>query len=83
MPPAGAEHRHRIPVRGLDQDVRGGFGHLGGRPAHHATEPDDAGVVGDDQVLGRERAVVAVQRGQSLALVGTRTRIGPESLSAS
>ena len=27
---AGAEHRHGVPVRGLDQHARGGLGHLGG-----------------------------------------------------
>ena len=65
--PAGAEHRHGVPVRGLDQHARGGLGHLGGLAAHDATEADDPGVVGDDEVLGRERAVVAVERGEALA----------------
>ncbi len=36
-------------------------GQLGGLAAHHAGEPDRAGVVGDQQVLGRELAVDAVE----------------------
>ena len=70
MPAAGAEHRDGVPVGGLDQHVRGGVGHLGVLAAHHAAEADDAGVVGDDEVLGRQRAVVAVERGEALALGG-------------
>ena len=63
---AGAEHRHGVPVGGLDQHAGGGVGHLGVLAAHHAAEADDAGVVGDDEVLGRERAVVAVEGGEVL-----------------
>ena len=59
-----------VPVRRLDQHARRGRGHLGGLAAHHAAEADDPGVVGDHQVLGRERAVDAVEGGQPLALAG-------------
>jgi hypothetical protein len=69
--PTGAEHGHRVPVRRLDQHARGGRGHLRVLPAHDAAEPDDPGVVGDDQVLVRERPVVAVEGGEPLALPGT------------
>ena len=68
---AGAEHRDRVPVGRLDDDGRRRVGHLGGLAAHHAAEPDHAGVVGDHEVLGGQLPVGAVEGGQPLALVGT------------
>ena len=68
---AGAEHRRGVPVGRLDQHRRRGRRHLGGLAAHDAAEADDAGVVGDDQVLGGQRAVDAVEGGQPLPLGGS------------
>ena len=41
-------------------------GQLGGRPAHHPGQPDRAGVVGDHQVVGVQRADHVVEGGQLL-----------------
>ena len=68
MAPTGAEHRGRVPVGRLDQHPGRGRGHLGQLTAHHAAEPDDAGVVGDDEVLDGQRTVGAVEGREPLAL---------------
>ena len=67
---AGAEHRDRVPVRRLDEHPGRRLGHLGRLAAHDATEADDPAVVGDHQVLRRQRPVDAVQRRQPLPLGG-------------
>ncbi len=69
VPLAGAEHRHGVPVRRLDEDPGGGPGHLRRLATHHTAEADQAGVVGDDEVLGGQGAVGAVQGDQVLALL--------------
>ena len=66
MPAGGAGDRHRVPVRRFEQDVHCGHGHLGRRAAHDGGKRDDTRVVGDDEVLGVERAVRTVQCGQPL-----------------
>ena len=71
MPLAGAEHRDGVPVSRLDEHPRRVRGHLRRLAAHDAAEADDAGVVGDDEVLGRQRPVRAVESGQPLSLGGT------------
>ena len=65
--PGAAEDRGGLEVRGLDDDVAGGLRQLGGPAAHHAGDADRAAVVGDQQVLGRQRAAYVVQGGQLLA----------------
>jgi hypothetical protein len=70
VPLAGAEHRDRIPVGSLDHDLGRVVVEFGGLPTHHAAEADQAGVVGDDQVLGRQGAVGTVQGRQALAVAG-------------
>ena len=66
VPLLGAEDAHRREVRGLDHDGGRGVVELGARAAHDTGQTDRAGVVGDQQVLGREGASVAVERGQGL-----------------
>jgi len=53
-------------VRRLQQDRRRHRADLGRAAAHHAGERDRTAAVGDEQVLGVERAVLAVQGGQPL-----------------
>ncbi len=62
-----AAHRDRRELRALDQDVRGRLAHLGFGAADHAGERDRALRVGDHQVRRRERAGLAVERGELLA----------------
>ena len=63
VPARGPGHGGRVEVRGLDQDVGRGGGDLGGGAAH---DPGDGQrrlpAVGDQQVLGQQRALDAVQR---------------------
>ena len=69
QPLGAAGNAHRLEVGGFEQDLSGGFGDLGGGPAH---DPGDglrcALGVGDDEVFGRELALDAVKRGHALAV---------------
>ena len=68
----GARHRRRVEVSGLDEHVGRRVVDLGRRAAHDAGDGERplAGV-GDEQVLGAQRALDAVERRQGL------TRVGP------
>ena len=70
VPSEGVGDAGRGEGRGLQHDGRGPGGDLGGLPAHDAGDPDRAGVVGDQQVIGRERAADAVEGGDLLPLGG-------------
>ena len=70
VPPEGVGDAGRGECRGLQHDGRGLGGDLGGFPAHDAGDPDRTGVVGDQQVIGRERAADAVEGGDLLPLGG-------------
>ncbi len=69
VPTGRTRDRHRVEVRGLDDDVRRGVlrvvvvGDLRVGAAHDTGEPDRAAVVGDHQVLGAQRALDTVEGG--------------------
>ena len=84
VPARSERDRPRVPVRCLEHDVGGHRADLGRRAAHHSGERDRAGVVGDDQVVGVERALLAVERDVSCSPGSARrTPIGPRSLARS
>ena len=68
-PPDGA----RVPVRGLEQDPGRLVAHLGVGAAHRAGQRLRAAHVLDDQIIGDERPLLAVERDQRLALAARRT----------
>ena len=63
-PPDGA----RVPVRRLEQHAGRLLADLGVRPAHRARQRLRSADVLDDQVVGDQRPLLAVERGQRLAL---------------
>ena len=67
VPPRRAGDRHGVEGRGLDEHVAGARSHLGRAAAHDAGETDRTRLVGDEQVLGVERAHLAVERLELLA----------------
>ena len=63
-----ARDRRRVEVRGLDEDVGRRAGDLGGRTAHDAGDGQRLlAAVGDEQVLGVQRALDVVERRELLA----------------
>ena len=65
-----AAHRRRIEPRRLDQHVLRLLGDHRVEAAHHARQRDRLLRVGDDQVVGRELAIDAVERLQDFAFAG-------------
>ena len=53
-----------IEPRSLNQDVCGGIGHAGVPASHDPGEPQRFGFIGDDEVVGHEFALAAVQQAQ-------------------
>ena len=64
----------RLPVGRLDHHSRCAGTDLGGFTTHHAGQRDGPGFVGDDQIVGDQGALDAVQRQQCLALDGPADR---------
>ena len=62
----GAEHRERIEGCRFEHDLGGRIVDFGGRAAHDTGQRDRSRSVGDDDVLGIEGTLDAVQRGQLL-----------------
>ena len=68
-PLRAAGDAHGLEVRGLEQDLGGGVGDLGGGAAHDPGERLRRALgVGDEQVGGGELALDAVERGDDLAV---------------
>ncbi len=68
--PGRAGHRDRVEVGGLNEDLGGVGGDLGGGATHDPGERHRPGVVGDDEVLRVEFAFDAVEGDQPLPLAG-------------
>ena len=68
QPRRGAADARRVELRGLQQHARRALVDLALEAAHHAGERDRAAVVGDQQRVVAQLAVLAVERGQALAL---------------
>jgi len=71
QPLRAAGDPHALEVGRLEQDLRGGIGHLGGGAAHDAGDRlRRAFGVADQQVFAGERALDAVEGGHGLAVLG-------------
>ena len=66
QPPRGAQHRQRVEVRRLEQEVRRLVAHLAVLAAHDPGDRDGPLRVGDHEVGRRELALVAVERADLL-----------------
>ena len=84
VPAGGAGDAGGLPVRRLEQHVRRAVADLGRRAAHDGGQADRAGVVGDQQVVGRELPR-SCRRGWSASRprAASRTVIGPVTASRS
>ena len=73
----GTGDRHLVEVRGFQQHVLGFGGHLAIQAAHHAGDAENTGGtiavrrIGDQQILGAQLMLLAVERDELLALVRT------------
>ena len=71
----GTGDRHLVEVRGFQQHVLGFGGHLAIQAAHHAGDAENTGGtiavrrIGDQQILGAQLMLLAVERDELLALV--------------
>ena len=74
---AASQHGQRLEVRGLEQHLGRRLRHLGVLAAHHAGDPDRPLGVGDDEILGIELALAAVEGDELLAGSARRTTIRP------
>ena len=70
VPARGAADSRRVEHGALQQDPRRAVTHLAGLTAHHARKRDRLLAVGDDEVVGAELALLAVESGHRLALAG-------------
>jgi len=71
QPLGRAPHPRRRKVRALEQEPRRRRAHFAGAAAHDAADADRLALgVGDDHVVGRERALLIVERDDPFARLG-------------